>query len=131
MKDQVAEIVAAYVGNNTIAPDQLPTLITTVSQALGSLGQEPAVPAAPLSPAVPIRRSAGADAIICLECGYKGKMIKRHLMTSHSMSANEYRTRWNLAADYPMVSGNYAARRSELAKAYGLGRRSVPSDSHH
>jgi predicted transcriptional regulator len=123
MNKQVAEIVAAYVGNNTISPDQLPTLITTVSQALSGLGQEPAAPAASLSPAVPIRRSVGTDAITCLDCGYKGQMLKRHLTTSHGLGVDEYRTRWGLGADYPMVASNYAARRSELAKSIGLGRR--------
>jgi len=123
MKEQVAEIVAAYVGHNTIAPAELPTLIVSVSQALASLGQPPAAAPAALTPAVPIRRSVGADAITCLDCGYKGQMLKRHLTTSHGMSVDEYRTRWGLASDYPMVAPNYAARRSELAKSIGLGRR--------
>jgi predicted transcriptional regulator len=123
MKEQVAEIVAAYVGHNTIAPDQLPALITTINQALIGLGQAPAAAPAALSPAAPIRRSVGDDAITCLDCGYKGQMLKRHLTTSHSMTPESYRERWKLAADYPMVAPNYAARRSELAKAIGLGTR--------
>ncbi len=126
MKEQVAEIVAAYVGNNTISPDQLPTLITTVSQALASLGQAPAAAPTALTPAVPIRRSVAADAITCLDCGYKGQMLKRHLSTSHGLGVDEYRTRWGLGDDYPMVAPNYAARRSELAKSIGLGRRPAP-----
>jgi predicted transcriptional regulator len=123
VKEEVAEIVAAYVGHNTISPDQLPTLITTVSQALSSLGQEPAAPEAALTPAVPIRRSVGADAITCLDCGYQGQMLKRHLTTAHGMTPESYRERWKLALDYPMVAKNYAARRSELAKSIGLGTR--------
>ncbi len=122
-KEEIAEIVAAYVGHNTIAPDQLPALITTVSLAFASLGQAPAAAAASLVPAVPIRRSVGANDITCLECGYKGQMLKRHLTSAHGMSDGEYRTRWNLGNDYPMVAKNYAARRSEIAKSLGLGRR--------
>ena len=124
MKEQVAEIVAAYVGNNTIALDQLPTVITTVSEALARLGQAPvSVPESPLTPAVPIRRSVGDDAITCLDCGYKGQMLKRHLTTAHGFTPQQYRERWKLASDYPMVAKNYAARRSELAKSSGLGTR--------
>jgi predicted transcriptional regulator len=125
MKERVAEIVAAYVAHNTIPPDQLPALIASVSQTLAGLGQAPAASAA-LTPAVPIRRSVGADEITCLECGYKGQMLKRHLTTAHDTSVDEYRTRWGLAPDYPMVARNYAARRSELAKSIGLGRRRAP-----
>jgi predicted transcriptional regulator len=123
MNKQVAEIVAAYVGHNTISPDQLPTLITTISQALAGLGQEAASPVSPLTPAVSVRRSVSPDKITCLECGWSGQMVKRHLMTAHSMTPESYRERWNLASDYPMVAPNYAARRSELAKSIGLGRR--------
>jgi predicted transcriptional regulator len=123
MKARVAEIVAAYVGHNTISPDQLPTLITTVNQALTGLGQAPATAPTALTPAVPIRRSVGAEAITCLDCGKKAKMLKRHLMTAHGMDVDAYRTRWGLPSDYPMVAPNYAARRSELAKSIGLGRR--------
>jgi predicted transcriptional regulator len=123
MKEQVAEIVAAYVGHNTISPDQLPTLILSVSRALAGLGQAPGPVPVTLTPAVPIRRSVGANEITCLECGYKGQMLRRHLTTAHGLSVDEYRNRWGLAADYPMVAKNYAIRRSELAKSFGLGRR--------
>jgi putative zinc finger/helix-turn-helix YgiT family protein len=123
MKEQVAEIVAAYVGHNTIPSDQLPTLITSVRQALAGLGQSTAAPPAALTPAVPIRRSVGANAITCLDCGYMGQMLKRHLTTAHGLGVDEYRTRWGLPSDYPMVAPNYAARRSELAKQIGLGTR--------
>jgi predicted transcriptional regulator len=124
MKEQVAEIVAAYVGHNNISPDQLPTLITSISIALTGLGQGAiASPASPLTPAVPIRRSVSPSKITCLECGWSGQMLKRHLMTAHGMTTEQYRARWNLASDYPMVTKNYASRRSELAKSIGLGIR--------
>ena len=123
MKEHVAGIVAAYVGKNRIDPSQLPELIASVSQALAGLGQAAAPASSSLTPAVPIRRSIGAETITCLDCGWSGKMLKRHLTSAHNTNPAEYRTRWNLPGDYPMVSKNYAARRSELAKASGLGRR--------
>jgi predicted transcriptional regulator len=123
MKERVVEIVAAYVGNNSVAPDQLPALIASVNQALSGLGQAPALSALSLSPAVPIRRSVSAGKITCLECGWEGQMLKRHLTTAHGTNPDGYRARWSLSADYPMVARDYAARRSELAKAIGLGKR--------
>jgi len=121
MKEQVAEIVAAYVKKNPVPADQLPATIATVYAALAGLGNsEPAV--AP-TPAVPIRRSVGPETIICLDCGRKAKMLKRHLLTAHAMTVDEYRTRWALPPDYPMVARNYSERRSALAKTLGLGRR--------
>ena len=123
MKEHVAEIVRAYVGHNTIAPDQLPALIVSVSAALASLSQPPEAAPSSLTPAVPIRRSVGADAITCLDCGWKGQMLRRHLSTAHGMTPEQYREHWKLAADYPMVARNYASRRSELAKQIGLGKR--------
>ena len=123
MKEHVAEIVAAYVKRNAVASDQLPPLIASVNQALASLGHAPAAAPAALTPAVPIRRSVGTEAITCLDCGYKGQMLKRHLSTAHGMSVDEYRTRWGLPSDYPMVAKGYSAKRSELAKSLGLGRR--------
>ena len=123
MKEHVAEIVAAYVGRNQVAPSELPTLIATVSQALASLGQAASALPSALTPAVPIRRSVSADEITCFDCGWKGSMLKRHLGAAHSMTVDEYRARWSLPGDYPVVAKNYAARRSQLAKALGLGRR--------
>jgi predicted transcriptional regulator len=122
MMENVAEIVAAFVKKNQVAPAELPALIVSVRASLASLGQAPAQ-AASLTPAVPIRRSVGADAITCLDCGFKSKMLKRHLSTAHGMTPNEYRAKWDLRKDYPMTAPNYAARRSELAKSLGLGRR--------
>src|SRR5579863_6974830 len=122
MREQVAAIVAAYVGHNTTPHDQLPALIESVGKALGSLGRQMPVTAA-AAPAVPIRRSVRADAITCLECGHKGKMLKRHLMIAHGIEVDAYRSKWGLAADYPVVAPDYAARRSELAKSIGFGHR--------
>jgi predicted transcriptional regulator len=126
MIERVAEIVAAYLKRNSIAPDQVPALIQQVNQALTGLGQpqEPPPPALPNAPAVPIRRSVTPDKIICLDCGYSGVMLKRHIMTAHALSTDEYRTRWKLPSDYPMIAPNYSVRRSELAKSFGLGIRS-------
>ena len=123
MIEHVAEIVSAYVGKNRLDAAELPAVIAAVRQALANLGTPTVEAPAPLTPAVPIRRSIGADALTCLDCGQKAKMLKRHLMTSHRMTVDEYRTRWSLPPDYPMVAPNYSARRSQLAKSLGLGRR--------
>jgi predicted transcriptional regulator len=122
MKEHVVEIVAAYVCKNRVDAAELPALITQVSQTLAGLGQGAAEPPTSLMPAVSIRRSVGANAITCLDCGYTGQMLKRHLSTAHGMTPDGYRTRWNLPANYPMVTRSYSARRSELAKSIGLGR---------
>ncbi len=114
-------IVGAHVSHNPIAAAELPSVIVTVHQALATLGPEE--PAPKPTPAVPIKRSVTPDYIICLEDGKKQKMLKRHLMTAHSMSPDEYRERWGLPRDYPLVSPNYAERRSQLAKKIGLGRK--------
>ena len=121
MKEEIAQIVSAYVRRNPVPNDQLPNIIATVYAALSGLGKEPALPA-PLKPAVPIRGSAGANAVTCLECGFKAKMIRRHLKTAHKLTADEYKARWGLRPDYPMVAKNYSATRSALAKSLGLGR---------
>lgn len=122
MKEQVAEIVAAYLKRNQLPPSELPGLIASVSQSLARLGQAPVAPPATLTPAVPMRRSVGANAVICLDCGFKAKMLKRHLTTAHGLSVDDYRARWGLPLDYPLVARNYSARRSALAKAAGLGK---------
>ncbi len=113
-------IVTAHVSNNTVAPADLPRLIITVHQALTDLGEKPLSPAAP---AVSIKRSVRPDYIICLDDGKKFKMLKRHLRTVYNMSPEEYRAKWNLPSDYPMVAPKYAEQRSELAKKLGLGRK--------
>ena len=121
--EMTAEIVAAYVENNNISTADLPALIQSVHRALTSVssGVE-AVEAAPKEPAVPIRRSITADFLICLEDGRKFKSLKRHLRTKYNMSPEDYRAKWGLAKDYPMVAPNYAKARSDLAKQMGLGQ---------
>ena len=108
--------------NNTIKPEELPKLIAKVFGALDSAGSTPA-PQEELTPAVPIRGSVKKDAISCLDCGRKMKMLKRHLATEHGMTPDEYRAKWNLGPDYPMVAANYAETRRDLAKKIGLGRK--------
>jgi predicted transcriptional regulator len=122
VKEHVAEIVVAFVKRNQVPASELPALVASVSQSLAGLVQAPAAAPAPLTPAVPIRSSVGAETITCLDCGKKAKMLKRHIFTAHNMTVDDYRSRWGLKPDYPMVARNYAARRSELAKAAGLGR---------
>ncbi len=118
-----SDIVAAHVANNNVAVDEVPSLIANVYGALSGLGETaPAVEAKP-EPAVSIRSSVKPDYVVCLECGKKMKMLKRHLATDHGMTTEDYRTRWGLNADYPMVAPNYAKTRRELAKKIGLGRK--------
>ena len=115
-----AQIVAAHVSNNPVSPEALPTLIQDVYKTLSGMGREAPVPERP-QPAVPIKRSVYPDYIVCLEDGKKLKMLKRHLKTSYNMTPEQYRERWGLTADYPMVAPNYARHRSSLAKKIGLG----------
>jgi predicted transcriptional regulator len=118
-----SDIVAAHVSNNSVTVDDLPNLISSVYGALASLGQVPVTEEPRPEPAVSIRASVKPDYIVCLEDGKKLKMLKRHLMTHYNMTPEEYRRRWGLPADYPMVAPNYAEKRRELAKAIGLGRK--------
>jgi predicted transcriptional regulator len=120
MLEFTTEIVAAHVGNNPIAAAELPNLIQSVYRTLVSVGASPAAAERP-KPAVPIKRSIFPDYIICLEDGKKLKMLKRHLKTAYDMTPDEYRDRWGLPPDYPMVAPNYAKHRSNLAKEIGLG----------
>lgn len=117
------DIVAAHVSNNTVALPDLPNLIDQVYRSLAAVGNEPPASTERPSPAVPIRKSIAPDYIVCLEDGKKLKMLKRHLKTAYNMSPEEYRERWGLPADYPMVAPNYARQRSSLAKQIGLGTR--------
>ncbi|WP_054120662.1 MucR family transcriptional regulator [Novosphingobium sp. AAP93] len=116
-----ADIVAAHVSNNSVAVSDMPTLINAVHQALANAGAPAPVVEASREPAVSVRSSVKPDVVTCLECGFKGKMLKRHLMTTHGLTPQEYKARWNLSADHPLVAPNYAAKRGELAKAIGLG----------
>ncbi len=118
-----AKIVAAHVSNNTVAVEDLSKLIQDVHATLKSIEAPEAQPERP-QPAVPIRRSVTPDYIVCLEDGKKLKMLKRHLKTAYNMTPEQYRERWGLPPDYPMVAPNYAAQRSKLAKQIGLGTRS-------
>ncbi len=114
------EIVSAHVGNNSIALGDLPQLIQDVYKTLAIVGTTPAVPERP-KPAVPIKKSVFPDYVVCLEDGKKLKMLKRHLKTAYNMTPDEYRERWGLPPEYPMVAPNYAKHRSALAKKIGLG----------
>ena len=116
-----ADIVSAHVSNNSVAVNDLPQLIQNVHNALNGLGNKPEEPQAKPEPAVSIRSSIKPDYIVCLEDGKKLKMLKRHLMTHYQMTPDEYRQKWGLNADYPMVAPNYAEQRRSLAKKIGLG----------
>jgi predicted transcriptional regulator len=115
-----AQIVSAHVSNNSVTMDALPSLIQEVYKTLAGVGKEPMHQERP-QPAVPVKKSVFPDHIICLEDGKKLKMLKRHLKTAYNMSPEQYRERWGLAPDYPMVAPNYARHRSSLAKKIGLG----------
>lgn len=119
-----ADIVAAYVAQNTLAPTGIPDLIRSVYDALSNLGQAPQVPRSTekQKPAVPVSKSVHEDYIVCLEDGKRLKMLKRYLRSRYDMSPEEYRRKWSLPPDYPMVAPAYAARRSDFAKQIGLGR---------
>ena len=121
--EMTADIVAAYVGANSVATTDLPALIQSVHRALTGVatGGEVAE-AAPREPAVPIKKSITPEFLVCLEDGRKFKSLKRHLRTKYNMSPEEYRSKWSLPKDYPMVAPSYAKARSELAKQMGLGQ---------
>ncbi len=121
--EMTTDIVSAYVGNNAIAAADLPNLIQNVHRALAEVASGEAVEAVePQEPAVSVKKSITPDYLICLEDGRKFKSLKRHLRTKYDMSPDEYRTKWGLPRDYPMVAPNYAKARSELAKQMGLGQ---------
>lgn len=120
-----AEIVSAYVGKNPLPTQQIPEIINTVYASLTGLqGGAGEAQAEPPRPAVPIKKSVTPEYIVCLEDGKKLKMLKRHLRSTYGMTPEEYRVKWGLPQDYPMVAPNYAAQRSEFAKKIGLGRTS-------
>ena len=121
--EMTADIVSAFVSNNSVPATELPMLIQSVHRALSgvSISAEP-VETAPREPAVPLKKSVNPDFIVCLEDGRKFKSLKRHLRTKYNMSPEEYRSKWGLPKDYPMVAPNYAKARSDLAKQMGLGQ---------
>jgi predicted transcriptional regulator len=118
-----ASIVSAYVSNNSVSASEIPSLISQVHSALTQVaGGRGEIIAEPLKPAVSIKRSISSDFIVCLEDGKKFKSLKRHLRTQYGMTPEQYREKWGLPPDYPMVAPNYAAARSQLAKQMGLGQ---------
>ena len=120
MIEMTAKLVAAYLSKNTLATKDIPDLIRSIHAALNGVGTvEP--PAAALVPAVPIKKSVSAEALTCLDCGKRFKMLKRHLSTDHGLTIDEYRQKWGLPSDYPVVAPAYAEVRSSLAKSIGLG----------
>lgn len=129
----VSDVVAAYVSNNTLAPPEVPDLIQIVYNTLAGLGGARSIVSERPDPAVPIKKSITEDHVICLEDGKKLKMLKRHLKTAYNMTPEQYRERWALSADYPMVAPSYAKKRSNLAKTNGLGRSRtrVSKKNHH
>ncbi len=124
-----AKIVAAHVSKNAVPVDELPTLIRSVHASLSGLDRGSDAAAERPQPAVPIKKSVTADYLVCLEDGKKLKMLKRHLKTAYNMTPEQYRERWGLSPDYPMVAPNYARQRSRLAKEIGLGTRARKSGS--
>jgi predicted transcriptional regulator len=123
------EIVAAHVSKNAVAAADLPQLISQVYQSLANVGKGQAPNAERPDPAVPVKKSIHPDYLVCLEDGKKLKMLKRHLKTAYNMTPEQYRDRWNLAPDYPMVAPNYARQRSRLAKEIGRGTRGRKSSA--
>ena len=121
----VADIVSAQVSHNSVSAHDLPALIQSVYGSLSRLGEEPAPVEEKREPAVSIRSSIKPDAVVCLECGARFKMLKRHLSTDHKLTPQGYRARWDLPASYPLVAPDYAARRKALAIKIGLGRKPV------
>src|SRR5271168_2358836 len=118
----VAEIVSSYVAQNSVGVDQIAGLIATVHRTLNGLGESAPVPG-PLEPAVPIRRSVQRDHVVCLECGYRGQVLRRHLRLAHGLEPAAYRVRWKLPADHQITAPAYSERRSTMAKEIGLGRK--------
>ena len=129
LAELTSEIVASYVAKNSVRPGDLPALIMSIYQTLGSLGHTASPPPAiELKPAVPIKKSVTDDFIISLEDGRKFKSLKRHLTAEYGMTPNQYREKWGLPADYPMVAPAYAKQRSALAKSLGLGRKASKTE---
>jgi predicted transcriptional regulator len=118
----VTKIIASYVGNHTLAPEQLSALIVSVQQAISQLGK-PVEPEAVRTPAVSVRRSVQRNYVVCLECGFKGKTLRRHLGMRHGLQVGEYLRRWGLSSDHPLTAPAYSEQRSTMARELGLGRK--------
>jgi predicted transcriptional regulator len=125
-RHRTAQIVAAYLRRNPLPTDQLASLVSTVHETLGKLGKGPE-PVAERTPAVSIRRSVHRDYVICLDCGWRGHMLRRHVMTRHGLSPDQYRARWNLRPEHQLTAPEYSERRSAMAKQLGLGRGRPPA----
>jgi predicted transcriptional regulator len=121
-RKHTTNIITAYVRRNQVTSDQLATLISTVHQALVGLVKPATELDGERTPAVPIRRSVNRNYVVCLECGWRGQMLRRHLNTGHGLSVDQYRARWNLSREHPLTAPGYSERRSSLAKQIGLGR---------
>src|ERR1700704_4562561 len=117
----VTKIIPSYFSHHSLPPEQIPELIVSVHRTIDNLGK-PIEPQLPLIPAVPVRRSVQRDAVICLDCGWKGKMLRRHLNTRHGLSAEQYLRRWNLASEHPLTAPSYSEPRPPRARELGLGR---------
>src|SRR5437762_2374975 len=122
VEQNTAEIVAAYVSRHQLPPDEVPALIQAVYGALSNLGKPVEAEEVERTPAVPIRRSVHRDYVVCLDCGWRGKMLRRHLATGHGLTVARYRVRWTLPHEHPITAPSYSERRSGLAKQIGLGR---------
>jgi len=122
LTELTAQIVSTYLGNHSIAPENVPGLISSVRNTLANVNGEPEPEPEKLTPAVNPKRSVFEDYIVCLECGQKCKTLKRHLASRHDLSPEEYRAKWGLAADYPMTAPSYSKLRSNAAKESGLGQ---------
>jgi len=123
LRDATTRIVSAYLGRNDLPLAELPVLISQVFDTLQRLASPVEVAVPPQEPAVPVKKSVTPEHLVCLECGSKAKMLKRHLQVAHGMTPEQYRDKWSLARDYPLVAPGYAKLRSELAMTLGLGRR--------
>ena len=119
---QIARIVSSYVRHHQLGPEELVELIKQVHRALASLGQDALPMVEPRQPAVPIRQSVRPEYVVCLECGFRAKTLRRHLRVEHGLSVDEYRARWNLQFDHPVIAPAYSQRRAAVAKEIGLGR---------
>src|SRR6185312_11297644 len=118
----VTKIIASYVSHHNVAPEQIPELISSVHRTFDNLARPSETAPGILTPAVPLRRSVQRDAVVCLECGWRGKMLRRHLSTRHGLAGEQYLKKWNLPSDHPLTAPNYSEQRSSLAKELGLGR---------
>ena len=127
--DRVARIVSSYLRHHKVGADQLAGLIAEVHRGFATLGRSTPAAQEPPKPAVPIRRSVERDHVVCLECGFRARTLRRHLRIAHGLEPTAYRVRWKLSADHPLTAPGYSARRSTMAREIGLGRRAVAGEN--